>query len=64
MNKVNPTIIIFLELAVWVYRIVDRPSATIRAHVKQRTEAANAKGIEARRAPIFPAIVIYRIREL
>jgi hypothetical protein len=34
---------------------VDNPSATVSAQVKQRMEAANAIGIEARRAPIFPA---------
>jgi hypothetical protein len=54
MNRVNPTIIMFLELAAWVYRNVDKPSATISAQVKHRTEAAKARGIEARRAPILP----------
>jgi hypothetical protein len=54
MNRVNPTIIMFLELAAWVYRNVDKPSATISAQVKHRTEAAKATGIEARRAPILP----------
>ena len=54
MNRVNPTIIMFLELAAWVYRSVDKPSATISAQVKHRTEAAKARGIDARRAPILP----------
>lgn len=54
-NKVNPTIIAFLELAVWVYCNVDRPRAAVRAQVKHRTAAVNASGIEARSAPIFPA---------
>jgi len=54
MNKVNPTIMMFLELADWVYCKVDRPRATLRAQVKHRTEAANASGIEAISAPIFP----------
>jgi hypothetical protein len=54
MNRVNPTIIMFLELAAWVYRNVDKPSAIISAQVKHRTEAAKARGIEARRAPILP----------
>jgi hypothetical protein len=57
MNRVNPTIIKFLELAAWVYRNVDKPSATISAQVKHRTEAANARGIEARRAPILPTAI-------
>jgi hypothetical protein len=55
MDRVNPTIIMFLELAAWVYLNVDNPSVTVSAQVKQRMEAANATGIEARRAPIFPA---------
>lgn len=54
MKRVNPTIIMFLELAAWVYRNVDNPSATISAQVKHRTEAAKARGIEATRAPILP----------
>ena len=53
MNRVNPTIIMFLELAAWVYRNVDIPSATISAQVKHR-KAAKARGIDARRAPILP----------
>lgn len=54
INNVNPTIIIFLELLVCVYCKVERPNATINAHVKHKTEAAKASGIEARRAPTFP----------
>jgi len=54
MNNVNPTIMMFLELADWVYCNVDRPRATLRAQVKHRTEAANASGIEAISAPSFP----------
>ena len=63
MNRVNPTIIMFLELAAWVYRNVDKPSATINAHVKHRTEAAKATGIEARRAPILPTAKEFGFRE-
>ena len=63
MNRVNPTIIMFLELAAWVYRNVDKPSATISAQVKHRTEAAKATGIEARRAPILPKAKEFRFRK-
>lgn len=63
MNRVKPTIIMFLELTASVYRNVDKPSATIRAQVKQRTEAAKATGIEARRAPIFPAAKEFRCKQ-
>ena len=64
MNRVNPTIIMFLELTASVYRSVDRPSATISAQVKQRTEAAKATGIEARIAPIFPATKEFRRKQV
>lgn len=55
MNKVKPTIIMFLKLALCPYCKVDKPNATIKAHVKHSTEAAKASGIDARSAPIFPA---------
>nr|GLL18919.1 RNA polymerase II transcription factor B subunit 4 [Ipomoea trifida] len=53
-NNETPTIIMFLKLEVWVYCNVDKPKATIRAHMKHSTAAANARGIDARIAPTFP----------
>lgn len=58
INKVNPTIMTFLELAVCVYLKVERPNATTRAHMKHRTEAANARGMDARSAPILPKSIL------
>lgn len=46
--------VIFLKLADWLYCKVESPNATIKAHMKQSTEAAKACGIEARMAPTFP----------
>lgn len=48
----------FLELAVCVYLKVERPNATTRAHMKHRTEAANARGMDARSAPILPKSIL------
>lgn len=53
-NSETPTIVMFLKLAVCVYRRFDRPRATVSAHIKHNTEAAKACGIEARIAPNFP----------
>lgn len=44
----------FLKLPDWQYCSVERPSATIRAHMKHRMAAAKACGMEARMAPTFP----------
>lgn len=53
-NSETPTMVMFLKLAVCVYRRFDRPKATVSAHIKHNTEAAKACGIEARIAPNFP----------
>jgi hypothetical protein len=44
----------FLKLAVWLYCKVERPSDTIRPHMKQSIEAAKAWGIDASMAPTLP----------
>ena len=44
----------FLKLIDWPYCKVERPNAVVRAHMKHSTEAAKARGMEARRAPTFP----------
>lgn len=53
-NNATPTIVMFLKLVDWPYCKVERPNAAVRAHMKHSTEAANACGMEARRAPTFP----------